>query len=60
MIFQGLIFEAVAHDPAADGKHILYGMLIAALVFLVVIGIGELTRVAGHRRKARKRGARAY
>ena len=50
-----MIFDAVS-----DGKHILYGMLITGLVFLAVVGIGELTKWAGHRRKARKRGARAY
>jgi predicted transporter len=50
----------VIYDAVSDGKHILYGMLITALVFLAVIGLGELTRWAGHRRKVRKRGARAY
>ena len=54
-----MIFEAIS-DPVSDGKHILYGMLITALVFLAVIGLGELTKWAGHRRKARKRDARAY
>jgi hypothetical protein len=52
--------EAVHSDPVSDGKHILYGMLITGLIFLAVIGIGELTRWAGHRRQARKRAARAY
>ena len=47
-------------DAVTDGKHILYGMLIAGLVFLAVIAIGEFTRWAGHRRQARKRGARVY
>ena len=50
-----MIFDAVS-----DGKHVLYGMLITALVFVAVIAIGELTRWAGHRRAARKRRARAY
>jgi len=50
----GLIFDAVS-----DGKHVLYGMLIVALIFLATIAIGELTRWAGHRRAARKRRARA-
>jgi hypothetical protein len=47
-------------DAVSDGKHILYGMLITALIFLAVVGIGELTRWAGHRRRARKRRAQAY
>ena len=47
-------------DPVSDGKHILYGMLITALVFLAVIAIGEFTRWAGHRRQARRRGVTAY
>ena len=54
-----MIFET-ASDPVTDGKHILYAMLITALVFVVVIGIGEFTRWVGHRRKDRKRSARAY
>ena len=50
-----MIFDAVS-----DGKHVLYGMLITALVVVAVIAIGELTRWAGHRRAERKRRARAY
>ena len=50
-----MIFDAVS-----DGKHVLYGMLITGLIFLAVVGIGELTRWAGHRRADRKRRARAY
>jgi hypothetical protein len=54
--------EATEHvsDPVSDGKHILYGMLITALIFLAVIAIGELSRYAGNRRAERKRQARAY
>jgi hypothetical protein len=44
----------VIFDAAADGSHIILGMLIVALVFLAAVGIGELVRTAGHRRKARK------
>lgn len=44
-------------DAASDGAHIIFGMLIVGLVFLAVIGIGELTRSASHRRKARKPGS---
>jgi hypothetical protein len=44
----------VIFDEAADGTHIILAMLIVGLVFLAAVGIGELTRAAGHRRKARK------
>jgi hypothetical protein len=47
----------VIYDAVSDGKHVLYGMLITALVFVLVIAIGELTRWSGHRRKARKSAA---
>jgi hypothetical protein len=50
----------VIFDAVSDGKHVLYGMLITALVFVAVIAIGELTRWVGHRRQAKKRRARAY
>jgi hypothetical protein len=46
-------------DAVSDGKHIVIGMLLTGLVFLAVIGIGELIRWNGHRRHDRKRGARA-
>ena len=48
------------YDAVSDGKHILYGMLITALIFCAVIAIGELSKWAGHRRAERKRRARAY
>jgi hypothetical protein len=50
----------VIYDAVSDGKHILYGMLITALIFCAVIAIGELSKWAGHRRAERKRRARAY
>jgi hypothetical protein len=50
----------VIFDAVSDGKHILYGMLITALIFCAVIAIGELTRAAGHRRAERRRRARAH
>ena len=49
-----MIFDAVS-----DGKHIIIGMLLTGLAFLLVVAIGELTRWAGHRRAERKRRARA-
>ena len=54
------MIAALVYDAVSDGKHVLYGMLLTALVFILVIAIGELTRWAGHRRAARKRRARAY
>ena len=44
-------------DAASDGTHIILGMLIVGLVFLGVIAIGQLTKAAGHRRKARRPGS---
>ena len=41
-------------DAASDGLHIIVGMLIVGLVFLAVIGLGELAKVMSHRRKARR------
>ncbi len=41
-------------DAASDGTHVITGMLIVGLVFLVVIGIGELVHAAAHRRRARR------
>ena len=41
-------------DAASDGSHVITGMLIVGLVFLAVIGIGELVHVAAHRRRAKR------
>ena len=45
---------AVIYDAASDGSHVIIGMLIVGLIFLGVIGVGELVRSATHRRKARR------
>jgi hypothetical protein len=50
----------ILFDQATDGKHIILGMLIVGLVFLAVIGLGELTEWAVHRRAERKRRLRPY
>jgi hypothetical protein len=42
-------------DAATEGKHVILGMLIVGLIFLAVIGLGELSNWSGHRRAARKR-----
>jgi hypothetical protein len=47
-------------DEATDGKHIILGMLIVALVVLAVIAIGELSHRLHGRRRARKRQLRPY
>ena len=46
-------------DNVSEGKHVLLAMLIVGLVFIGVIGVGELTRTAGHKRQARRPPARA-
>jgi hypothetical protein len=45
-------------DAASEGTHVILGMLIVGLVFLAVIGLGELSHWAGHRRAERKRARR--
>jgi hypothetical protein len=48
-------------DAASEGKDVIIGMLIVGLIFLAVIGLGELSNWAGHRRAARRRArSRAY
>jgi hypothetical protein len=49
MIFQIGIPQIVFETAASDGLHVITGMLIVGLIFLGVIGIGELVRRAGHR-----------
>jgi hypothetical protein len=44
-------------DAASEGAHVILGMLVVGLIFLAVIGLGELTHWAGHRR-AERRSAR--
>ena len=46
------------YDAASEGLHVIVGMLIVGLIFLTVIGIGELSSWAGHRRAARRRARR--
>ena len=45
-------------DAATEGKHVIIGMLVTGLIFLAVIGLGELSHWANHRRheRARARG----
>jgi hypothetical protein len=57
-VIAAIVFEG--NTAVSDGKHIIYGMLITALVFLAVVGLGELSRWAGYRRQAKKQRARVY
>jgi hypothetical protein len=50
----------VIFDPVSDGKHVILIMLITGLIFLAVIGLGELSNRAGERRRERKRHLRQY
>jgi hypothetical protein len=45
-------------DAASEGLHVIEGMLVVGLIFLAVIGLGELAHWSSHRRAARKRTAR--
>jgi hypothetical protein len=47
-------------DAASEGLHVILGMLVVGLIFLVVILLGELSHWAGHRRAERRRATRAY
>jgi hypothetical protein len=48
-----LAFLLAQGDTAEEGLHIIIGMTIVALVFLAVIGIGELGDWLLHRRGPR-------
>jgi hypothetical protein len=50
----------VIFDPVSDGKHVILIMLIIGLVFLAVIGLGELAHRASERRAERKRHVRQF
>ncbi len=46
--------QEVQIDPAAEGIKIITGMLIVGLIFISVIALGQLSKWASHRRKARR------
>jgi hypothetical protein len=52
--------QEVQIDPAVEGKKVITGMLIVALIFIGVIALGQLSKWAGHRREERRRGAARY
>ncbi|HET6551557.1 MAG TPA: hypothetical protein VFG79_24025 [Solirubrobacter sp.] len=41
-------------DAAEEGRKVVLSMLVVGLVFLAVIGLGELTHYVGARRRATK------
>lgn len=41
-----------------EGVSVLLVMLVVGLIFLAVIGLGELTHALNHRRKQRRRARR--
>jgi hypothetical protein len=48
----------VIFDAASEGTHVIEGMLVVGLFFLLVILLGELSNWAGHRRAERRRARR--
>jgi len=44
-------------DAASEGLHVILGMLVVGLIFIVVIVLGELSNWAGHRRAERRRSS---
>ena len=38
-------------NAAEEGRHVIIGMLITGLIFVGVIALGELSRMARHRRR---------
>ena len=55
-----MIIRSLLLDPVTDGKHVILIMLIVGLVFVAVIGLGELSRSLSERRHERKRHLRSY
>jgi hypothetical protein len=49
-----VLLAAEIEDAATEGKKIITGMLITALVFVGVIALGQTSRWLSHRRKARR------
>ena len=38
-------------NAAEEGRNVITGMLVVGLVFIAVIALGELSRMARHRRR---------
>jgi heme/copper-type cytochrome/quinol oxidase subunit 2 len=56
----GAVLAAVLAVTAEEGRNIILSMLVVGLIFLAVIGIGELNDWRGRRRKARRSRSRTY
>ena len=54
------MLAALLYDAATEGGRIILSMLVVGLIFIAVIALGELTHWLGERRRARRRGQRAY
>ena len=39
-------------NAAEEGRNVITGMLVVGLVFIAVIALGELSRMARHRRRS--------
>ena len=44
------VFSPVLADAAEEGRNIILSMLVVGLIFLAVIGLGELNSWLHHRR----------
>jgi hypothetical protein len=53
-----VLAQEEAPDVAEEGRRIIIGMLVVALVFLGVIALGQLARHLAHRRRARRAARR--
>jgi len=47
-------------DAASEGLDVIRGMLIVGLIFVAVIGLGQLVEWSAHRRRAKKRRRPSY
>ena len=49
-----------AETAAEEGKKVITAMLIVGLIFVAVIGLGQLVEWSAHRRRAKKRRRPSY
>jgi hypothetical protein len=47
-------FQLLLADAAEEGRNVILGMLAVGLIFVGAITLGELSKWAGQRRKARR------
>ena len=43
----------IVANAAEEGRNVITGMLVVGLIFIAVIALGELSRMARHRRRGR-------